>query len=140
MTLLSKAEDIFARDSRRYEVVDVPELGEDAQVRVRSLTGAEWEEYENSLSQQIRRRDGSLELRINRRNRRAKLVAVTVVDENGQLVFDPKKDVIRLSNMNAGALDRIYDVAERLSGKDSEAVQEAEEDFGETPSGDSITA
>lgn len=139
MSLLTSKDDIFARDARKYEVVKVPELGDDAEVRVRSLTGAEWEEYENSLSQQIRRRDGSLEFRVNRRNRRAKLVAMCVVDEQGQLVFDPKRDVIRLSGMNAGALDRIYEVAERLSGKDEQAIEEAEEDFDGGPSGPSTS-
>jgi hypothetical protein len=139
VTLLTSSDDIFARDARRYEVVKVPELGADAEVRVRSLTGAEWEEYENSLSQQIRRRDGNLEFRVNRRNRRAKLVAMSVVDEQGQLVFDPKRDVVRLSGMNAGALDRIYEVAERLSGKDEQAIEEAEEDFDDAPSGPSTS-
>lgn len=139
MTLLTSSDDIFARDVRRYEVVPVPELGADAEVRVRSLTGAEWEEYENSLSQQIRRRDGNLEFRVNRKNRRAKLVAMSVVNEQGQLVFDPKRDVIRLSGMNAGALDRIYEAAERLSGKDEQAIEEAEEDFDDAPSGPSTS-
>lgn len=138
MSLLTSKDDIFARDGRRYEIVKVPELGEDAEVRVQSLTGAEWEEYENSLSQQIRRRDGTLEFRVNRRNRRAKLVAMCVVDEQGQLVFG-QKDVVRLSTMNAGALDRIYEVAERLSGKDEQAIEEAEEDFDDAPSGPSIS-
>lgn len=139
MTLLTTPDEIFSRDGRRYENVPVPELGEDAEVRVQSLTGAEWEEYENSLAQQVRGRNGSLELRLNRRNRRAKLVAMAVVNENGQLVFDPKRDVVRLSNMNAGALDRIYEAAERLSGKDSDAVEDAEEDFGDGPNGPSTT-
>lgn len=139
MTLLTNSDEIFSRDGRTYEVVKVPELGADAEVRVQSLTGTEWEEYENSMSQQVRRRDGNLEFRINRKNRRAKLVAMCVVNEQGQLVFDPKRDVIRLSGMNAGALDRIYEVAERLSGKDEQAIEEAEEDFDDAPSGPSIS-
>lgn len=139
MALLSNKDDIFARSGRKYEVVKVPELGNDAEVRVQSLTGKEWEDYENSLYQQVRRRDGQLELRLSNRNRRAKLVALCVVDGDGNLVFGPG-DVIKLSSMNAGALDRIYEVAERLSGKDEQAIEEAEEDFDDAPSGPSTSA
>ena len=37
MTLLSNKDDIFSRDHRRYEVINVPELGEDVEIRVQVL-------------------------------------------------------------------------------------------------------
>lgn len=139
MTLLSSKDAIFARGGRRYENVRVPELGEDAEVRVQSLTGDEWEEYENSLYHQVKRRDGRFEVKITNRHKRAKLIARSVVDETGALVFDPQKDVLRISNMDAGALDRIFEACERLSGQGAEAEEEAEENFGSTPDGPSTT-
>lgn len=136
MALLSK-EEFFARGGRRYETVPVPELGEDAEVRVRSLTGDEWEEYEQSLSE-TKVRGNKVEVKANNRHRRAKLLVMCVVDEDGQPIFD-KRDVIRVSGMPAGALDRIYEVCERLCGQDSEAEERAEANFGETPDGRSTT-
>lgn len=139
MALLSSKDAIFARGARRYEVVKVPELGDDAEVRLQSLTGDEWEEYENSLYHQVKRRDGAVEVKINNRHKRAKLIARCVVDAAGQLVFDPQKDVLRLSNMDAGALDRIFEVCQTLSGQGADAEEEAEENFGEAPDGPSTT-
>ncbi|MCP2339161.1 hypothetical protein [Actinomadura rupiterrae] len=121
MSLLDKAA-ILAAEDRRYEVVDVPEWG--GQVRVRSLSGAERDEFEGKTLIQA-----GGQQRVNARNLRARLVAITVVDSDGQLVFEPA-DVIKLGSKSASALQRVFDAAQRLSGLSESDVEELAEGFG----------
>lgn len=131
MSLLSKA-DIFGRDDRRYETVDVPEWG--GSVRLRSLTGAERDDWEGSLVHQVGRKTHT-----DLRNMRAKLVQLSAVDENGLPLFD-KADVMKLGNMNAAALDRLFETCQRLSGLSDEDVAELEGNSGPAQSGPSTSA
>lgn len=109
---LSKG-DILGADDRKYEDVLVPEWREDGLVRVQSLMGAEKDAFEASLitTQQIGRK---LVSRPNYINARAKLAAKCMVDENGQRLFTDE-DVLELGRKSAAALDRVIEVAKRLS-------------------------
>lgn len=97
--------------------VDIPEWN--GYVFVRSLTGKERDAWETSLVvQRGKKRE------VNTLNMRAKLVALVTVDEEGQPIFS-QDQVEALSLKNSGALDRIFDVAQRLSGigdRDVEAL------------------
>lgn len=126
MTLLSK-DAIFAQRDLQYEDVEVPEWG--GTVRVRSLTGEERDDYEASLVRQVGNRP-----RANLRNMRAKLVAVSAVNEDGSQMFDPA-DLMRLGQSNAAALDRLFETCQRLSGLSEDDVKELEEGFGYAPNG-----
>lgn len=98
------------------EDVEVPEWG--GTVRVRGLTGTERDAFEQSIA---RRKGKNVEL--NLRNVRAKLVALSVVDEQGNRIFS-EADVDALGQKSAAALDRIFRVAQRLSGLTDEDVEE----------------
>ena len=98
------------------ERVHVPEWGGD--VLVRALTGAERDRFEQSIVEQRGK-----STRMNLQNIRAKLVALTVVDEQGNRIFKDE-DVKWLGNKSAAALDRIFEVAQRLSGLRDEDVEE----------------
>lgn len=99
-----------------FEDVNCPEWG--GVVRVRALTGAERDAFEQSIVEQ-RGRD----TRMNLANLRAKLVALTVVDENGKRIFSDK-DAEALGRKSAVALSRVFEVAQRLSGMRPEDVEE----------------
>jgi hypothetical protein len=131
VTLLSK-EAIFAADDHKYEIVPVPEWG--GEVRMRSLTGTERDAYEDSLTQQV----GNKQV-VNARNARAKLVALSAINEDGTPLFD-KADVIKLGSKNSAALQRLFDAACKLSGFSEEDVKELEEGFGGAPNGASTSA
>lgn len=123
MSLLSR-DQILGADDRTYEIVTCPEWGGD--VRLRSLTGSERDEWENSLVRQVgNKRTLSV------RNMRAKLIALSAVDADGQPLFTPA-DVIKLGSKNAAPLDRLFEACQRLSGLSDEDVKELEEGFGET--------
>lgn len=130
MALLSK-DQILGADDRKYETVAVPEWG--GEVRMRSLTGADRDEYENSLVQQVGNKTVS-----NARNARAKLIALCAVDETGTPLFT-KADVIKLGSKNSGALQRLFDVAARMNGFTEDDMAALEGNSEPAPSGPSTS-
>ncbi|MGB9780619.1 hypothetical protein [Caldanaerobacter sp.] len=98
------------------EDVEVPEWG--GKVRVRGLTGAERDKFEASI---VVRKGNRTEF--NPENMRAKLVAMCVVDENGNRLFTDE-DIKILGQKSATALDRIFQVAQKLSGLRPEDFEE----------------
>lgn len=120
MALLSR-DAILGADDRQYDEVDCPEWG--GSVRVRSISGAERDRYEESLIQQ---RGNSRQM--NMRNARAKLVALCVVDEQGNRLFSDQ-DVNALGRKNAKPLDRLWDACRKLSGLSDDDVEKLTEDF-----------
>ena len=100
------------RASVPSETVDVPGVG---QVEVRGLTAAGRDEWE----QRIVSAKGKTV-----RNIRASLVALCVYEAD-RLVFSPG-DVDALGELPAQVVDRLYEVASRLSGlgaKDQETLE-----------------
>lgn len=98
-------ETIFAVDDRQYEDVPVPEWG--GTVRVMGLTGAERDRMEASVVGNGRK--------MNLTNFRARLCALSIVDENGDRVFSDL-DVGTLGKKSAAALEHVFSVSQRLSG------------------------
>jgi hypothetical protein len=115
MAFLSRA-DILKATATPREVVAVPALGGD--VIVRGMTGVERDAFEASCFEgKGKRRD------FNMRNLRAKLVAYCVVDDAGHRLFTDE-DVIALGQVRADVIDRLFGVAQRLSGMKDEDVDE----------------
>jgi hypothetical protein len=130
MPLLSK-EQILAVDDLTYEDVEVPEWG--GTVRVRMLTGAERDKFEESvMTRKGRQVDVKLALL------RAKLVALTVVDEAGQRLFE-ERDVAALGQKSAVALNRVFEVAQRINGLTEKDVNELTENLSDGRSGGSTS-
>jgi hypothetical protein len=116
----------------KTEDVSVPEWG--GSVLVRELRGRERDEWEASLAVQRGRQmvpDVS--------NMRAKLAARTIIDQDGEPVFT-QQDVAALGELSAAALDRVFEVASRLSGLQQDAVEEMGKASGNGRSGDSVSA
>lgn len=126
MTLLTR-DQILTADDLRSEIVPVPEWGGD--VRVAALTGTERDRFETSFG------DGKTK---NLDNVRAKLVAKSIVDEDGQRIFSDA-DVVKLGLKNAAALDRVFDVAQRLSGLTKQDVDDLAGNSDAAPSGASTS-
>ena len=131
MTLLTKSA-ILAADDLKNEDVDVPEWG--GTVRVRAFSGRERDAFEASLV----RGDGK-DRKVDLTNMRARLVALTVVDESGQTVFT-HDDVDLLGAKSGAALDRVFSVAQKLNGLSGADVEELTKNSSGAPSADSISA
>lgn len=130
MTLLTR-DAILKVDDRKTEDVAVPEWG--GTVRLQGLTGAERDKLEASVIQQRGNKTSA-----NLVNYRAKLVAMSAVDEGGHKIFS-ESDIRALAEKSSAALDRLASVASKLSGMSPEDVEDLTEGFGNAQSEDSIS-
>ena len=130
MGLLTK-EAILGADDLEFEDVAVPEWG--GSVRVYGLTGTERDRYEQAIVQQRGRR-----MVANLQNARARLVAMAVRDEEGKRLF-ADGDVAALGQKSGRVLDRLFDVAARLSGLTEDEVEELAGNWSGGQSDDSGT-
>ncbi len=133
MTLLTRDAILKAEDLQTEEV-DVPEWG--GKVRVRSLTGSERDAFEAACVDAKGQMKDAAEAFA---NLRARLVALTVVDEEGARMFG-LPDVGALGAKNARALNRVFEVAQKLSGLSKDDVKELTEGFPEGQSVGSTSA
>jgi len=111
------------------ELVKVPEWG--GEVYVKAMTGEERDSFEAMLIMEI----GEDE-KVNRDNFRAKLASMTIVDEDGKLIFN-ENDVELLGKKNAAALQRVMKVAQRLSGIGQKDMDELTTGLNKSPFGSS---
>ena len=115
MALLSR-EAILQVQDLPTERVPVPEwCGE---IIVRGLTGVERDQFEQSIVE-----TRGKNTKVNLRNIRAKLVVLCCVDEQGNRIFRDE-DAEVLGRKSAVALNRVFEVAQRLSGLRPEDVEE----------------
>ncbi len=127
MKILTRQDIIDAQDIET-ETVEVAEWG--GAVIVRAMSGAERDRFQQSCM--IVRADGKHEADM--RNVQAKLVAMCAVDENGNLLFGPD-EVEHLAAKSAVAIERVFDVAQRLNGLAPGAVGEAVKNSPPGPNG-----
>lgn len=118
---------IFGISDMKIEDLYVPEW--DVTVRIRSLTGFERDTFENSLIDQRGKKN-----KLDMRNARAKLVALCVIDEDGNRMFEDS-EIGMLGMKNAAALDKIYDVASRMCGMSDADIEELTGNLKDDPKG-----
>lgn len=128
MALLSRAEILQALDLPR-ERVAVPEWGGD--VYVRALNGSERDSLEAWMVEMNGK--GAQDLY---GNMTARLAAMTMVDEQGDNLFE-MGDVVVLGRKSANALRRVVEVAQRLSGVTQADVEELTKNSASDQSDDS---
>lgn len=112
MAILNK-ESILAADDLPKQEVDVPEWG--GTVFVRTMTGAERDEFEASLFGDDDKRTFS--------NMRARLASLTMVDEDGSRLFN-SDETAELGKKSSAALDRVFSAAKDLNKMSGEDVEE----------------
>jgi hypothetical protein len=95
------------------EEVHVPEWG--MTIRVRTITATEREQLYMSIEDSRTKNEPT--------NFMARLVAASVVDETGNKIFQ-MTDAVRIGNKSGSAVNRIADVAIRLSGIGQAQVEE----------------
>jgi hypothetical protein len=114
---------ILRADNLKTEEVHVPEWSDPASgsdvVLVRELRGRERDEWEASLAVQRGR-----QMVPDVANMRAKLAARCIIDPDSREPLFTQQDVAALGELSAAALDRVFEVASRLSGLGDSAVEE----------------
>jgi hypothetical protein len=119
MAILTREQILQASDLQR-ETVAVPEWG--GEVVVRSMTGNERDQYEAGMIE-LRQSGKKTSYSVRLEKARARLCSLTICDESGQRLFS-EADMDSLGGKNASALDRVFDVAKRLSGLRESDVEE----------------
>jgi hypothetical protein len=127
-----KRDDILQAVDLPLELVHVPEWGGD--VYVRGMSGAERDEFETSIVEM----HGKKQV-MKTENFRSKMAVHTIVDENGKRLFT-EKDILTLCKKSGAALQRVFIVAQRLSGMSEEDVEELAAGLIENPTADLPTA
>lgn len=108
MSSLLTRDQILSAPDITTEDVEVPEWG--GTVRVRGLSASQRDAFESaSVAVKGKKIDPNFI------NIRARLVALAVVDDNGDQMFT-NADIKALGEKSAAPIDRIFDVASRLSG------------------------
>lgn len=120
-------DEILAADDLKTEIVPVPEWG--GSVKVRTLMGVQRDRFEASI---VKGKVVSME------NLRAKLVAESAVNEKGKQLFTTK-DVEALGKKSARALDKVFAVAQRLSGLTPADVDELAKNLPKGQDEDSVS-
>jgi hypothetical protein len=126
---------ILTQDDLRYEPVTIPEWrdaeGKPVTVLVRTLTSAERDQFEEeSLVKKGKTRELSL------KHIRARLVVLTACNPDKSPLFQPT-DTLVLSGKNSAALDKLFEVAQRLSGLKGEDVEALAKNSASVQSDDS---
>lgn len=107
---------ILSAEDLRREPVRVPEWG--GVVWVRTLTGEERDRWETMA---FISEDGKV--RANEDNIRARLVALSACDENGDLLFTVE-DIEALGRKSATAINRLFDAASRVNAVSAADMEE----------------
>ncbi len=136
--LLSR-EQVFANTELQFQIVDVPEWKTEtgaSKIIVQELTSEARDLWE---TQTITRLEGNT-LEVNMQNARAKLVQLSVIDHtDGLLLFSPD-DVERLGRLSGAAMQRVFEVASKMSKLGKEDIEALVKDLGHTSDGDSSSA
>jgi hypothetical protein len=108
---LNKDQILSAKDWTS-ELVAVPEWGGD--VHIRAMSGAARDAFQSAINGQEREL-GKFE---------ASLLAMTLADENGELLFT-QEEVEALRAKSAAVLDKLADAAMRINGMRKDSQEEA---------------
>jgi hypothetical protein len=115
--------------------LDVPEWG--ISVTIKELMGNELDRFE-STTMTVDAKTGNLVP--NLINARARLVSMSLVDDNGNRMFtDTEEDILTLGSLSAKGLDRVYDACQELSGLSNGSQEAAVANF-EPPPAESSTS
>ena len=125
MSLLTK-EQLLAKRERVFKEIPIPELG--SSVRIRALKSAEITGWQASL---LDPKTGEPSIKL-QKQARERLVAISVVNENGTLLFG-KDDLEALNNLENSIVGRIAAAATELNGIDNEDFEELVGNSAGTP-------
>lgn len=139
--MLLSRDEILGADDLETEDVKVPEWApktaanrDDYVVRIRTLMAEDRDKFEAST---VETKGGKQKQ--NLANFRARLVALCIVNDAGEVMFNPK-DIPALGKKSARALGRVFDACQKLNGFTEADVAELTEGFDDAPSEESTSA
>lgn len=135
LPLATSADQILGADDIVTEVHDVPEWG--FRVTIKALTGTERDKYQAGFySFGPNDKGGMRVVSVNNGNTMARLVGLSIVGPDKKRLFTDSQ-VVALGDKSAVALERLNDVAMRLSGLEAQTVEALKENLKGTSNGSS---
>lgn len=126
---------LLKKDALKVQKVD---LGNDDFVYVTEMTARQKDIYDQSLLKRIRDKKGSItNIEPDTDDYRAKLLVITVCDENGNLILQPNDFRLLSQAMSTTKLDIIYKAAQEINGLSEEKQEEIEKNSDTEPEGNS---
>lgn len=123
---------ILAAEDIDFEDHDVPEWG--VKVRVRGMSGTDRDSFEAKMVAVRKGGAAGQEVELRLADFRSKVLVKCLVDpETQERVFDDK-DAQQLGRKSGAVINRLFDVAKRLSGMDEDAEEDARGNSGTGPS------
>lgn len=129
--MLTKEQILTAEDLVTQEV-EVKEWG--GSVTVKGMTGTERDSFEQSIVDTKGKSTTT-----NLANIRARLCAMTMVDEKGVRIF-ADNEIVKLGKKSAKALDKVFAVAQELNGMSPKDVEELAKNSDDAPNEDSTSS
>ena len=111
---------------RPQEIVSLPELGDGVQVIVTGMTAKERSEFDQQF---VSRKGDTMHKRV--AEGRERIVVACCRDEEGNRLFT-SDDVAQLGKQSGLIIERIVDVAQRISGIGKNDLEEAAKNLDET--------
>lgn len=133
-TKLLSRDDILRVTDIKREMVDMAPFGWGGAVYVSGQTGKQRADFESFIAKAVT--DNAQE---NATRFRAKLLVSCITDSDGNRLFR-EEDIDVLNEKSAGALDHLYEVAQRLSGFRKADIDEMTKNLPQGQSEDSTTA
>ena len=119
-------EEILKADDIVIEVVEVPEWG--GSVHVKTMSGTERDSFESEI---VDIRNG-VQAKTDTKNIRAKICARSICDEDGKLLFT-EKEAVALGKKSVSALQRVFQVSQRLSRISDDDIEDFAKALEEDP-------
>lgn len=122
-------DEILAIEDLPTERVEIPEWK--GAVYMRTLSGKQRDEFTQLAT------DRRSAKRFDIRGLKVRLVAMALCDKSGKLLFAGDGDESKLNAKAGAAIDRLFQIAQRLSGLSDDELEEMTADFGEGPNANS---
>lgn len=133
MAKLLSRDDIFKLQDIKREMVDMTPFGWGGAVYVSGQTGKQRADFEAFIAKAV-----TDNVQDNATRFRAKLLVSCITDEDGNRLFR-EEDIDALNEKSAGALDHLYEVAQKLSGFRKADIDEMTRNLPTGQSEDSTT-
>jgi hypothetical protein len=114
------ADDILGAQDIECERVEVPEWG--GVIYIGLMNAEARDEYERGLISDERDKDGGVIMDYS--NMRAKLVAATVADKNGNRLFS-ESQINALGKKSSAVMVRLYDIAAKINLLNDDGIEQA---------------
>ncbi len=135
MAFLNRAELL---KKRQMKIVRV-DLEDDDFCFVKQMNGTARDKFEQSLSEAVKKKDGTIEYERRIDMFRAKLAVCTLCDEYGELMLSNDDVELLSDNMTAAALDAIVTKAQELNKISEKDKENMVKNSAAVPSGDSTS-